>query len=303
MNIRVFKTFCDVVETTSFSRAAQTNGISQSAVSQQLAALERELGTQLLSRGGGFVAPTEAGKVFYRGAQDILRRHEAMIGEIRSARDAVHGVLRVGTIYSVGFYLLDPYIREFLRAYPEVELHVEYSRWNRITAAVLSGEMDVGVVAFPERHRGIESISLADEELVLACSPEHRLARYKRVDLARIEGENFIAFEANIPTRRGIDRLLKASRVRVNITMEFDNIETIKRAVEVAAGVSILPRKNIENEVADGHLAFAGIRGDGKWVRPIGILRRRGKVSTPAERLFLALLRSPRGERDAKQKS
>jgi LysR family transcriptional regulator, transcriptional activator of the cysJI operon len=292
MNLDVMKTFCDLVDTGSFSKAAEENYISQSAVSQQLAKLERDLGTQLIHRGGGLVAPTEAGKTFYQGAKDILRRHEQLLGEVRSAADSIRGVLRVGTIYSVGFYLLDPYIRKFLQAHPEVNLYVEYTAWNHIYASVISGEMDLGVVAYPERHRSIEVIPLASEELVVVCAPDHKLAKRPQIDPADLGGEDFIAFGANIPTRRNIDKMLKAERVTVQVKMEFDNIELLKRAIEVGAGISILPLGNIEREAADGHLAYSRFRRPGKWVRTLGIVRHRGKAAGPAERMFLAILRS-----------
>jgi len=228
MNLDVLKTFCDLVETRSFSKAAEVNFISQSAVSQQLAKLEREFSTQLISRGGGLVAPTEAGKAFYEGARAILRRYEHLQGEVRSAADAVRGVLRLGTIYSVGFYMLDPYIRRFLRTHPEVNLHLEYTRWNRIYAAVAEGEMDIGVVAYPERYRSVEIVPLAEDELVLACSPKHRFSGRRRVAAEDLQGQAFVALEEGIPTRRYIDAVLKAAGVKVNIVMEFDNIELLK---------------------------------------------------------------------------
>jgi len=291
MNLEIMKTFCDLVDTGSFSKAAAENYVSQSAVSQQLAKLERELATQLVSRGGGLVAPTEAGKAFYQGARAILRRYEQLLGEVKSAADAVRGVLRVGTIYSVGFYLLEPHVRRFLQSHPEVNLHVEYTRANRIYAAVVSGEMDLGVVAYPEKHRSIEIIPLAEEEMVLVCSPAHRLAKSREVTAEDLEGENFVAFEQNIPTRRHIDRMLKSHGVKVNVVSEFDNTELLKRAVEINAGVTILPRDNVEREVQHGDLAAAPFRDSHKWYRPLGILRRRGKASGPAERMFLSILR------------
>lgn len=294
MNIEVLKTFCDLVETGSFSKAAEANYVSQSAVSQQLAKLERDLSVQLISRGGGVVSPTDAGRAFLQGARDILRRHEQMLGEVRSAATAVRGVLRVGTIYSAGFYVLDAYVREFLQAHPEVNLHVEYARSVRIYADVISGEMDLGVVAYPEKHRSIEVIPLASEELVLVCSPKHPLAGKEKVDAAELAGEKFIAFEANIPTRRNIDRMLKGERVKVNVVMEFDNIETVKRAVEIGAGISILPHDSIQREASYGDLAFVRFRNGRKWVRQVGVLRRRGRTPGPAERMFLGLLRAPK---------
>ena len=292
MNIDVMKTFCDLVETGSFSKAADANYISQSAVSQQLAKLERGLSTQLISRGGGLVIPTEAGKAFHEGVRDILRRYEHLLGEVRSAADAVRGVLRVGTIYSVGFYLLDPHVRKFLQAHPEVNLHVEYTGWKRIYAAIIGGEMDLGVVACPDKHRSIEVIPLASEELVLVCSPRHRLAGRRTVDVREIDGEKLVGFEGNIPTGRHIAKLLKADRIDVDVTMEFDNIELVKRAIEVDTGIGILPLDNVEREAEHGSLHYARLKDSGKWTRPVGILRRRGKAPSPAERMFLAILRS-----------
>jgi len=292
MNTSVMKTFCDVVDTGSFSKAAAANGISQPAVSQQMAALEREMGMRLLTRAGGFAAPTDAGEAFHRGVRDILRRYEQMVKEVNALEELIRPVLRVGTIYSVGFYLLEPYVREFLRAHPEVDLNVEYDRWNRITAAVLDGDMDMGILAFPEKHRSIDIIQFASESLVMVCSPDHRLARRKEIDPAVLKGERFVAFEANVPTRRHIDRVLKRYRVAVDIAMEFDNNETLKRAVEVGAGLSILPRNNVEREVAAGHLCIVPFRDPTCWVRRIAIIRRRGKTHTKSEMMFLRTLRS-----------
>ena len=255
MNLDVLKTFCDLVETGSFSKAAQINYVSQSAVSQQLAKLERDLQTQLINRGGGMVGPTEAGKALYTGIKDILRRWEGLQGEVRSAADSVRGVLRVGTIYSVGLYQLDPYIRRFLGEHPEVNVRLEFEHANRIYSAVASGEMDLGVVAYPEPQRSIEAIPFGVDQLVVVTAPGHRLAAWPSIEVAELEGEPFVAFSGDIPTRRSIDKLLRAVKVSVNVRMEFDNIETIKRAVEIGSGVSILPLQTIQAEVRHGELS------------------------------------------------
>jgi len=294
MNIEVLKTFCDLVDTGSFSKAADMNYLSQSAVSQQLAKLERNLSVQLINRGGGIVSPTDAGKAFYAGAMEILHRYEQLMGEVRSAADSVRGVLRVGTIYSAGFYLLDPYVRRFIQQHPEVNLHVEYTSSARIYAAIIGGQMDLGVVAFPEKQRSIEIIPLTSEELVLVCYPNHRLAGRKWVTPADLNGENFVAFQENIPSRRHIDRVLRSEGVEVKVVMEFDNIELLKRAVYVEAGVSILPLDNVQREAQYGDLAYARFREAQKWRRPVGIIRHRGKAPSAAERMFLGILRSPR---------
>ena len=292
MDLDVLKTFCDLVDSGSFTKAAEANFVTQSAVSQRVARLERELRAQLIERSRGLVRPTEAGKAFYQGAREILRRYERLAGEVRSTAAQVRGVLRVGTIYSVGFYRLDAFLRRFLREHPEVNLHVEYTLPGRIYSAVAGGEMDLGVVAWPEKHRALEVVPLAGEELVAVFWPGHRLARRKTLAAADLKGEKFVAFEADIPTRRAIDRLLKQSATAVRVVMEFDNIELIKRAVEVEAGVSILPRESVEGEARSGGLAFARFEDAARWVRPIAVIRRRGKASSHAERMFLDILRS-----------
>jgi DNA-binding transcriptional LysR family regulator len=292
MNLDLLKTFCDRVDCGSFTKAAEANFVTQSAVSQQVARLERELGAQLIERRGGLVRSTQAGSAFYQGAQEILRRYERLAGEVRSTAAQVRGVLRVGTIYSVGFYRLDAFLRRFLREHPEVNLHVEYTLPGRIYSAVAGGEMDLGVVAWPERHRALEAVPLAGEELVAVFGRRHRLARRKTLAAADLEGEKFVAFDADIPTRRAIDRLLKQSGTAVRVVMEFDNIELIKRAVEVEAGVSILPRESVQREARWGELAFARFQDAQRWVRPLAVIRRRGKASSPAERMFLEILRA-----------
>lgn len=285
------KIFRDVVETGSFSVAARLNGISQSAVSQQLAALEATFGTQLLTR-GGIATTTDAGAAFFKGAKDILLRYDLLSKEVRTTIETVRGTLRVGTIYSVGFYLLDPYVRGFLKAHPDVNLQVEYAQWSRIQAAIIGGEMDLGIVAYPEKHRSIEIIPLVKEELVVVFSPHHPFAGSKALEPKALAGQRFVAFAAGVPSRTGIDKLLLAARVKVDIVMQFDNIETLKRAVEVDSGLSILPRGNVEEAVADGRLACATILAPRPWTRQIGIIRRRGQAPSKAERMFLALLRT-----------
>jgi len=292
MNIRFLKTFCDIVDSGSLSKAARLNNVTQSAVSQQLAKLEEELDVLLIQRGGALASATGPGKVLYNGARNIIHRYERMLGEVRSAKDTIRGVLRVGTIYSVGFYLLNPYLREFMRAQPDVDLRVEYAKWNSITAAVLSGDLDLGLVAYPERRRAIEVLPLAKEELVVVCSPEHPLASRQGISPEELMNERFIAFEKGMPTRRYIQRMLRGQRVTVKIVREFDNIETLKRAIEVDTGLSILPRVSVERSVADGYLACVPFLDPTVWNRPIGVLRQRSRPASQVEETFLAMIRT-----------
>jgi DNA-binding transcriptional LysR family regulator len=290
MQIETLKAFCDLVESGSFTRAAELNFVSQSAVSQQVRALERRFERRLLERGGGLnVAPTAAGKLLYEEGKLILARLRALEEQLREPGGAMTGTVRVATVYSVGLHALPPHVKQFLREHPKVQIQVEYSRTDRVVEACLSGHIDLGIVAFPTRRPQLEVISLREEELVVVVSPEHRLARRHTVSFANLKGEPFVAFDRSVPTRRAIDRALRRHGVTVQITTEFDNIETIKRSVEAGLGVSIVPEDTVKNEVRAGTLVALSL-GDDRLTRPVGIIhRRRRELSAPA-RAFADLL-------------
>jgi DNA-binding transcriptional LysR family regulator len=294
MHIETLKTYCDLIESGSFSKAAALNFVSQSAVSQQLKALEQRFGRQLIERGQRKgVAPTEAGKIFYDGCKGILERYSALEERMRVKSALVAGSIKVATVYSVGLHELPPYVKQFMKTYPQVKVHIEYSRTDKVYEACLNNTIDFGIVALPLRRPNIAVIPFRDDKLVIVCNPEHRLARRRRVSVEALAGEDFIAFERDIPTRKTIDRILKQHKVKVNYVMEFDNIETIKRSVEVGIGISILPETAVANEVENGLLVALNFT-EGVFTRPIGIIHRKGKVFGEAAREFIQLLTSSR---------
>lgn len=294
MHIETLKTFCDLVETGSFSKAASLNLVSQSAVSQQVRALERRYGRELLERGHRKgVVLTEAGRIFYNACKDLLVRFSEIESLLRADSDAIAGTVRIATVYSVGLHELPPDIKRFIKAHPQVNVRLEYSRTDKIYEACLDNTIDFGIVALPLRRSQLEVIPFRSEKLVLVCSPDHRLASRRRTGLKSLSGEPFVAFERDIPTRRAIDRLLKEHGVAVDIVMEFDNIETIKRSVEAGIGISILPASAVENELRSRTLVALRFT-DGDFTREIGIIHRKGKVFSPAARAFIALLTSGR---------
>ncbi|MBO0862142.1 MAG: LysR family transcriptional regulator [Chloracidobacterium sp.] len=294
MHIETLKTFCDLVETGSFSKAAALNFVSQSAVSQQVKSLERRFGRQLIERGQRRgVAPTEAGKTFYTDCKEILERYRALEERMRVKSALIAGSIRVATVYSVGLHELPPYIKQFIKSYPQVKVHIEYSRTDKVYDACLNNTIDFGIVALPLRRPSIAVIPFRNDKLVVVCNPKHRLARDRRISVRALEGEDFIAFERDIPTRKTIDRILKQRGVAVNYVMEFDNIETIKRSVEVGIGVSILPETAVANEVKNKLLVALDFN-EGVFTRPIGIIHRKGKVFSGAAHKFIQLLTSTR---------
>jgi DNA-binding transcriptional LysR family regulator len=290
MHIETLQTFCHLVETGSFTRAAQRGFISQSAVSQQLKTLEARYGQPLIERGSGRkLAPTDAGRLLYAECRVLLDRFGQIEARLREPARAVTGAVRLATVYSIGLHELPPYVTRFMKAHPRVKVHVEYSRTDKVCDACLEGTVDFGIVAFPLRRSNLTVIPWHDEELVLACAPTHRLARRRTVRIAELAGEPFIAFERDIPTRKTIDRVLRSHRVAVDTVMEFDNVETIKRSVEVGTGLSILPATTLVNEKRSRMLATADF-AEGPFTRQVGLIHRRGRVLSAPAQAFVRLL-------------
>jgi DNA-binding transcriptional LysR family regulator len=178
-----------------------------------------------------------------------------------------------------------------MRDYPEVNIHVEYRRANQVYDGVLGNVVDLGLVAYPVPDSKLEIIPLRKERLVLACHPQHPFAKFKAVKLKALNGQKFISFEPDMPTRKALDKVLKGQGVTVAHTMEFDNVETVKRAVELDCGVAIVPETTIRQEVADQTIAAVPLEGN--HFRPLGLLHRKTKVLSPAMKQFIALLKEP----------
>ena len=290
MHLETLKTFCDLVESGSLSRAAKQNRVTQSAVSQQLRSLEERYGTRLVDRAPRVGArPTEAGLAFYRELKPLLDQLDALEERVRERPDVVSGHVRIATVYSVGLHTLPPVMKESLSAYPALRLRLQYLRTDQVYDACLQGDVDLGIVALPSKRPQLEVVSLGADELVLAVAPDHPLARRKRPSLSDLEGEAFIAFERDIPTRKLVDRLLRHAGVFVRTVMELDNIETIKRTVEAGIGVSLLPAPALGAEVRARSLVARRLR-ESPIERPIGVIYRKRRELSRGARAFLDLL-------------
>ncbi len=290
MQIESLKVFCDLAETESFTKAAQINHVTQSAVSQQISSLERQFKSLLIERSKKKFRLTREGQVLYDYSKQVIQTYEALFSKLQEIKDIVSGTIRVATIYSIGLHDLPPYLKRFLRSFPTVNVHVEYRRSNQVYEDVLGNVVDLGLVAYPARDGKLEVVPLRKDMMVLICHPQHPLAKAKSVNLKDIAGQKFIGFEPDIPTRRAIDKILKENNVSVQHVMEFDNIETVKRAVEIDAGVAIVPHGTITQEVSKQTLAEIRIE-DAEFYRPLAAIHKRNKVLSPAMRQFLNVLK------------
>ena len=290
MQIATLKVFCDLVETSSFSRAASLNSITQSAVSQQIRALEQRYHVSLIDRGRKNFSVTEEGRAFLAASKEILQTFDSLDHRIRELQNVVAGELRIATVYSIGLHELPPILKRYKEQFPEVKVLVDYRKSAQIYTDVLEGDADLGLVAFPAKRTGLVIEDFRRDKLVFICHPSHPLAESGRVRLKELEGERFIAFEPDLPTRKAIDRLLHEQSVQVVQTMEFDNIETVKRAVEIEGGVSIVPQSSVTVEVRHGTLAAVELDCFEVW-RSLALMYRRHKPISPAQKHFVNLLK------------
>jgi LysR family transcriptional regulator, transcriptional activator of the cysJI operon len=289
MQIENFKIFADLVETKSFSKAAKLNGITQSAVSQQARAMEKHFKALLIDRSQKQFQLTREGYKLYESAKEILHTYDKLDSDLQELKKVISGTIRISTIYSIGLHELPPYIKKFLHDYPAVNVRVEYRRSNLVYEDILHNSVDFGLVAFPVKQRQIEIIPFRNDRLVLITPPQHPLAKKSEVAVADLVGQRFIGFDPDIPTRKAVDLIFREHKLESTPVMEFDNIETVKRAVEIDHGIAIVPQATVLQEVKAGTLAMLKLKGK-EFTRPLAILHRKGRVLTPPMRKFVETL-------------
>jgi DNA-binding transcriptional LysR family regulator len=293
MNLKSLKVFCDIVGRRSFSRAAEENGISQSGASQIVNHLEEHLGVRLIDRTKRPFVLTPEGEAYYDGCRKLVQRYFALEEEVKTLHEEVSGRVTVASIYSIGLSHMNRFVQSFLKRFPKANVRLQYHHPRRVYELVESDQVDLGLVSYPRSGRSIKATAWRQEPMVLVCSPEHLLARQTQARLEDLHGLDLVAFDPDLEIRDEIDRALAARGVEVRVTMEFDNTETIKRAVEINAGVALLPRPTVDREVQSGALVALPLAGS-ELTRPIGIIQRRGKeLGQTARRFMHLLLQSP----------
>lgn len=289
MHVENFKVFTDLVESESFSRAAKLNGVTQSAVSQQLRGMEKHFKVLIVDRSQKQFRLTNEGKKLYSTAKDLLGLYDTLNSELQEMRKEISGTIHISTVYSIGLHELPPYIKIFLAKYPEVNIRVEYRRANMVYEDILNNSIDLGLIAYPEKHKQLEVHPFKDDTLILVVSPEHPLASKDEIDIEELQGQKFIGFEPDIPTRKATDRIFKELEINAELVMEFDNVETVKRAVEINAGIAILPQTTVTREEAQDLLKVIRFKKH-SFRRPLALIHRKGRVLTPAMKKLIELL-------------
>ena len=279
--IDIFKVFCDLAETKNFSRTAEKNHITQSAVSQQIACLERYFGKKMIIRSKGKFALTPEGKIFLGGCKQIIKTYQHTMHQMQTENGEISQSVNIQSIYSIGFYHLPPLIKSFMKKYKKINLHIEYNRSDRIYSDVIHGLCDIGIVAYPWQHPLVDIKQGEKEKLTCVCALEYELSKRKKISLKDLNHRDFISFVREIPTRNAIDEILKDHNVKVNIAHEYDNVETLKSSLELGECISILPENTIQQELKNMELVSIPIK-EGPFFRNTGIITRKGRQLSQA---------------------
>lgn len=295
MQLKSLKVFCDIVRLGSFSKAAELNGVSQPSASQLVHGLEERLGVLLIDRSRRPFVVTPEGKLYYDGCVDVVRRYEDLERLVRQQHESPAGRLRVVAIYSAGLGQLHRVVEEFRAELPKVDLRVEYTHPDQVRSAVLAGEADLGVTSFPEADRQLAVTHWRDEPFAIAAMPDHPIAEHESVSIDRLQDVPLVMVKSGLRVRDEVDRWLATHRVTAPVAAEFDNLESVKRAIEVGEGVGLLPAPTFAVETIAGTLARIDLHdAAGKpdtFVRPLGVVHRRSEDLSPAAERFLSLLK------------
>jgi DNA-binding transcriptional LysR family regulator len=283
------KLFRDIAQNKSVSRGASLNGISQSAASQSIHDLERRFAVAFLDRTTRPLALTPAGKLFYDLCRDVLRREEQFQVQFENLKESVEGMVRVASIYSIGLSEMSHLQDEFAARFPNTRLHVDYLRPHKVYEAVVADLADLGLVSYPVATKDLAVIPWREEQMTVAAPPSHPLAAKAVLLPADLDGQDFVGFDEELMIRRELDHFFREHGIEIRMAMQFDNIQMIKEAVALGSGISILPARTMQAEIAQGRLLSIPLHAP-ELVRPVGIVHRKRKRFSHAVQSFLELL-------------
>jgi DNA-binding transcriptional LysR family regulator len=294
MDTRQLAAFVAVVERRSFSQAAERLGVTQPAVSLQVRALEKRLGTQLLDRSGRRVEPTEAGLRLYRGAQRLLSLEEQLLDEVAGeGQGELGGELQLGASTGPAAIVVPLLLCEFRRAHPGVKISLTVSDTQSVVERVAARELELGIVGAARRHRAARFEPFFDDEVILACPPGHPFAG-RTVSIDELRGENVIVMQEGAGVRQIVEDELRGLGLRLrdlDVGLELGLQESVRSAVQAGYGVAFISRSAVESELAAGTLTSAKVEGlDAK--REISLVRAAGRTATRAADAFVEFARA-----------
>jgi DNA-binding transcriptional LysR family regulator len=255
--------------------------------------LEESVGVQLIDRSKRPLILTAAGKTYLTGLRGVLRSYERLEQEVRSTSKQLSGQITIGTIVSVGLSYMPEATDAFSRLHPEVDVKTEFGTKDRVFEMTAEGEVDFGLVSFPRSTKQLQFVPWQQEPMRLVCSSEHALAAQHEVSLSQLMRIEMIGFDRQLQLRHEIDQCLSKAGITVNVRMEFDNADSMIRAIQANRGIGFVPEAAVRRETANGSLRVVACRGL-RMTRPLGIIfRRSGRLSKAASEFGSLLLGRP----------
>lgn len=288
MQLDTIKLFCDVAENRSVSRAAELSGITQSAASQRIMALERELGVQLVDRSTRPLQLTDTGRRYHHGCRKIIDRYRLLEQQIKASGRNGRGVVHVAAIYSAGIDLLNQIQHDFEAEHNDVTVEIHYAQPDQVHEQVKAGRVDMGILSYPDRWRGVVTHPLREETMVVVAGADHPLMGRDVLKPGDLDRQDMVMFDSKLPISRRIAEYMRRHHVSPNVVQVFDNIDTIKGYLAETGVAAILPNRTVRQEINRGALAAAAL--EPTIVRPLALVRSRQKELSALAQSFMSYL-------------
>ncbi len=286
MNLAELQTFLTVASEHSFSRAATQLHRTQPAVSQAVRRLEEELDERLFDRTSKGGRLTEAGRILLDYARRLTELRDEAVNAVRELQDFRRGRVAIGA-NEAAVHILLPIVSHFRDAHPDAQVEVRRIPARQVANEVINGVLDFGVLTFDPAERGLNSVTIGVDELVLLTSPDHPLATRKEISMEEFGRQTVIAHNDPSPARERVLRLSEQRHAPINIQMSFPSLDGIKRAVEMGLGVALLPRRCALTEISRRQLAVVKV-AQLRLPRKVRLVYRRSGELSRAAAAFLS---------------
>ena len=289
MDINQLEVLVTIARERSFSRAAEVLDRTQPAVSQAIRRLEQEVGEKLFDRSSKDGTLTFAGEVLLDYARQMMNLRHSAETALVEMRNLHHGKVTISANEHTVFYLL-PVIEEFRKRHPLIKIEVQRGVASRIPKQITAREVELGVISFTPNDESLRSVSVMNDGLVLIVSPKHKLAAQQSVSIKDLGDEVFVAHNAPSPYRQKVIESFEKHKTNLNISVELPSLEAIKKLVEKAVGIALIPKLTAQAEIADGRLCALSVN-EMKLERKLNIIYRRNSELSHAARAFLQVAR------------
>ncbi|MBV9266755.1 MAG: LysR family transcriptional regulator [Acidobacteriaceae bacterium] len=285
MDLDQLHTFLEIVRLKSFSKAAQTCYRTQPAISAQIRQLEQELNTTLFERLGTRISLTMAGRIFAEHAEQILALRRRAQDTINELEKVPRGELVIAANEATCIYVLPTVFAEFKKQFPNVQLLVDRAYGTRVVQAVVDNQADFGITQLPVQEKKLQAVKIHSDEIKLLVPAGHALASHERVSPEDLKGEQVLLPKGGT-TRARLNTWLDAVIDELNVSMELDSTEMIKRFVMAGLGISFLAGSNCQEEIAAGDIQCVSL-GPEPMIRRLGLIYRKDKSLSKAALGFI----------------